>query len=135
MLRSASVWTVVLLWLAGCAGGQKPSSVTADTASEEAAAAGKDLQVEVVSQGFRDANIYLRIGGSRQRLGLAGGNATSSFKVKWNAQLANALDVSLLAERIGDEERAESSSIQLVEGARIVWKLGSQFSEMSLEVY
>lgn len=135
MLRSSSAWTVVLLWCAGCGGGQKPSSVTADTASEEAAAAGADLQVEVVSHNFRDANIYLRIGGSRQRLGLAGGNTTSFFKVKWNVQLANAIDVSLIAEQIGDEARAESSSIQLVEGARIVWTLGGQFSETSLEVY
>jgi hypothetical protein len=125
----------VLLWLAGCGGGLKPSAVTADSSSEEASSQANDVSVEVVSQAFRDANVYLTIGGSRQRLGLAAGNSTSYFKVKWNAQLANAVQVNLAAERIGDTARAESSTIQLMAGARIVWTINGHFSESGLEVY
>jgi hypothetical protein len=93
------------------------------------------VSVEVVSQSFRDANVYLKVGGSRQRLGMATGNSTSHFKVKWNAQLANSAQANLMAERIGDEGRAESSNIQLVAGARIVWTINGHFNESGLEVY
>jgi hypothetical protein len=135
--RSASAQflaLVVLASLAGCGGGPKPSTVTADEPSQEAAAE-NDVQVEVISHSFRDANVYLHVGGSRQRLGFAGGNSTSYFKVPWNAQLANAVEAKLSAERIGDTARAESSAIQLVAGARIVWTLNGHFNETSLEVY
>lgn len=135
MLRFSAASFLVLLALASCGAGQKPSAVTAAAASQQGASEDNDLRVEVVSQSFRDANVYLKVGGSRQRLGLAAGNSTSYFKVKWNAQLANSFQAILMAERIGDEARAESSNIQLVAGARIVWTINGHFNEGGLEVY
>lgn len=140
MIRSLAVSSAALValaafgGLAGCGGrGNQVTAISNGTADSEVA--GKDVQIEVTSNGFRDANLYLYIGGSRQRLGLAGGNRTSVFKVKWNAQLANAVEARLMAERIGDDASLESSSIQLTEGARVVWTVSAHFGQTSLEIY
>jgi hypothetical protein len=109
-----------------------PSSIADGTAEREVA--GKDLQIEVIVQGFRDATIYLKLGGSRQRLGLAGGSTTSTFRVPWNAQLANSSQAILVAERMGDDAFLESSRIQVTAGARIVWTINISY-EVSLEIY
>jgi hypothetical protein len=138
MIRSLAVSSIAALALAplaGCAGG-RPNQVTAIAdGTADQPVVGKDLQVEVICQGFRDSNVYLHVGGSRQRLGLAGGNRTSTFKVKWNARMANAVEVVLSAEQIGDDSTLESSSIQLAEGARIVWTVSPHFAQANLEVY
>lgn len=138
MLRSRSLavaTTALLVTAGGCAArqGSQVSSIVDGTAESEAPV--KDLEIEVINQGFRDSTVYLHLGGSRQRLGYANGNRTSRFKVKWNAQLANAVDVSLTAERIGDDTKLESSRIQLMEGARIVWTVSGHFGQTALEVY
>jgi hypothetical protein len=137
MIRSLAVSVIALAPLGGgvsCGGrGNQVTAIADGTADAEVV--DRDLQVEVINHGFRDANVYLHLGGSRQRLGLAGGNRTSVFKVKWNAQLANAIDVSLTAERIGDNASVESSSIQLMKGARVVWTVSGQFGQASLEIY
>jgi hypothetical protein len=141
MIRSLAVPSVAIALglaalggLAACGGpGNQVTAISDGTSDGEVAA--KDLQIEIVSHGFRDANAYLYIGGSRQRLGLAGGNRTSTFKVKWNAQLANAVEARLMAERIGDDVSLESTSIQLTEGARVVWTVSSHFGQTSLEIY
>jgi hypothetical protein len=94
-----------------------------------------DLTVEVVSHAFRDAQVYLRLGGSRQRLGLAGGNRTSTFTVPWNAHLANTVEASLLADQIGDDTSLVSSELSIYAGARIVWTISGQFYQTGLDVY
>lgn len=134
--RSLAVSIVTLLALTGACGargGSQVSSIADGTDQSEVVS--KDLEIEVINQGFRDSTVYLQLGGSRQRLGYAGGNRTSTFKVKWNAQLANAVDVTLTAERIGDDTTLESSRIQLMEGARIVWTVSGHFNQTALEVY
>ncbi len=137
MLRSlvASLAVLGALCLVACGrgSGATPSSIAAGTSEEQAAA--NDLQIEVILHGFRDANIYLKLGGSRQRLGMAGGNRTATFKVPWNAQVANALQANLIAERIGDDSTVQSDSIQIIPGARVVWTLNMHFNEVSLEIY
>ncbi len=133
--RSPNVWILALATSGACAArsGAQVSAIADGTEQREVVS--KDLELEVINQGFRDATVYLHLGGSRQRLGYAGGNRTSRFKVKWNAQLANAVDVSLTAERIGDDTTLESSRIQLMEGARIVWTVSGHFNQTALEVY
>ena len=137
MIRSLVVPTLVAValgGLAGCGGrGNQVTAISNGTADTEVA--GKDLQIEVINHGFRDANVYLYIGGSRQRLGMAGGNRTSTFNVKWNAQLANAVEAKLTAERIGDDVSLESSSVQVTEGARVVWTVSAHFGQTSLDIY
>jgi hypothetical protein len=130
----AAVWmAVALATAAGCARGTRASSVANGGAEGETVT--KDLQVEVVSHAFRDANVYLHLNGSRRRLGLAGGNKTSVFEVPWNAQISNTVLAHLTAEIVGDDSSVESSSIQVAAGARVVWTLNGSFVETSLEVY
>lgn len=138
MIRSlamSSITPLAVALLASCAGRQSNQVTAIADGTADQPVAGKDVEVEVICQGFRDANVYLHVGGSRQRLGLAGGNRTSAFKVKWNARLANAVEVTLSAEQIGDDSKVESSSIQLAEGARVVWTVSPHFYQANLEVY
>jgi hypothetical protein len=136
-MRRASVvpMSALMLALISACGGHPTLAKLGDDPSAEASAKVEDIIVEVVSHNFRDASVYLHLGASRQRLGLAAGNATSVFKVPWNAQVATAIEASLSAEKIGDSESIRSDSIQVIPGAHIVWTLSVQFYEASLEVY
>ncbi|MEZ4364295.1 MAG: hypothetical protein R3B48_29240 [Kofleriaceae bacterium] len=120
--------------LAAGACGHAPLA-TPESLSSEGADVNNTITVEVVSHAFRDATVYLSLGASRQRLGLAGGNSTSVFKVPWNAQLANSAQANLHAEQIGDDAAVVSSELHIAAGSRIVWTLSGQFYESSLEVY
>jgi hypothetical protein len=118
----------------GCARQPKLATVT-DEANGAAPAEDATIVVDVVSHAFHAAAVFLNVGASRRRLGLANGNTTSRFVVPWNAQIANANQASLVAEKIGDEGSVESSSLRMEPGVHIVWTLSLQFYESGLEVY
>jgi hypothetical protein len=135
MVRSSAISMLALGLISGC-GGAHPALVTVDeTLAPAHPEESGDVVVEVISYNFRDANIYMYLGASRQRLGLASGNATSVFTVPWNARMANAIEATLTAEQIGDESTVQSSSVRLNAGSRLVWTLSSQFYEVRMDVY
>jgi hypothetical protein len=103
-----------------------------DVAAEEGAA--QDFTIQVVSRNSRDVNVYLYVGSSRQRLGLAGGNTTTVFKVPWS-RVSSASTIRLRAERIGDSTNATSDPLQVKPGGVAVWTLESQLGRSTDAVY
>jgi hypothetical protein len=117
----------LLLAVPAACGGRSASgdSLTDQIAQEEG---GKDVTVHIVSHNPRDANIYLYLGSSRQRLGLAGGHSTTTFTIPWG-RLSSASQVHLRAEVIGDQTRVDSDPLQVTPGGSVVWTLQADLSQ------
>ena len=83
---------------------------------------GRAATVQVVSHNFRDVVVYLYVGRIRQRLGLAGGNQVTVFKVPWNRS-AGAHQVALLGEQLADDAEVVSDVFDLTPGNLVVWTI------------
>jgi hypothetical protein len=70
----------------------------------------------------------------RHRLGLAGGNSVTEFKIPW-ARVSGLSRVHLLAERMGDESETWSDPLQLSPGNVVVWTLELKLDHSSVAVY
>jgi hypothetical protein len=70
----------------------------------------------------------------RQRLGLAGGNSITEFKIPWQ-RVSGSSRVHLLAERVGDASEIWSDPLQLTQGSVVVWTLELQLEHSSVAVY
>jgi len=111
--------------LAACASQSGSGSLVDDVATDESGAS--DVNVQIVSHNPRDVVIYIFLGTSRQRLGLAGGNSTTNFRLPWH-QVQGASVAHLLAEQMGDSDRVESDLLQLKPGGRVVWTVEADLS-------
>lgn len=94
MSRIVTSSLFVLLTL-GAACGPKPAPEDL-TASENE----EDISVRIVSHNFNNVVIFLYVGESRQRLGIAGGNSTTDFTIPWR-RVASNRKVRLFGEMIG----------------------------------
>lgn len=126
MSRLTSLALVVILSApAACARGPQSGSLTDDVAAEEDES---DVTFQIVSHNPRDVVIYLLLGSSRQRLGMAGGNSTTTFTMKWS-RLANASVIRLRGEQMGNNEQVVSDVLQVKPGGQILWTLQAQLNQ------
>jgi hypothetical protein len=115
-----------------CARGPQSGSLTDEIAAEEEAET--DVTFEIVSHNPRDVVIYLLLGSSRQRLGMASGNSTTTFTMKWS-RLANASVIHLRGEQMGNNEQVVSDALQLKPGGRVLWTLQAELNQSIDAVY
>jgi hypothetical protein len=111
-----------------CGGAGSPSPEVGGEPDES------EIDIHIISHNLRDANVYLYLGESRQRMGMAGGNQTTMFKVPWRRVEGNSR-VRLLAELIGSAGQVVSENLQLSPGARVVWTLEVQLPASSVTVF
>lgn len=127
MSRIAIAALVLLLAATpACVGRSAPGDSLTDQISQEEG--GSDVTVRIVSHNPRDVNIFLYLGSSRQRLGLAGGNSTTTFTIPWG-RLSSASRVQLRAEVIGDQARVDTDPLQVTPGGSVVWTLQADLSQ------
>ena len=101
MSRATASALFGLFALASACGGAQSSTESLDTEIDESGSqAGADVSIQVISHAFRDSNIFLFVGGSRQRLGIAYGNRTTVFTIPWS-RFEHVNEVRLLADPIG----------------------------------
>jgi hypothetical protein len=117
---------------AACARGPQSGSLSDDVAAEEDGES--DVTFQVVSHNPRDVVIYLLLGSSRQRLGMASGNSTTVFTMKWG-RLANASDIHLRGEQMGNGEVVQTDRLQLKPGGRVLWTLQAELNQSIDAVY
>lgn len=110
----------------GSAGGVSGSS--GDTLDTSEKAADGDISVQVISHAFRDATIYMYLGSSRHRLGIATGKQTTIFTIPW-ARFAQVNDVRLIADPIGMKVDVGSDRFTVKPGNTVVWTLEVQAGE------
>ena len=125
-ILTSSLVLLLVLGAAAC-GGRPPPEAGGDPD-------GSEIDIHIISHNLRDATVYLYLGESRQRMGMAGGNQTTMFKVPWRRIEGNSR-VRLLAELIGSEGQVLSENLQLSPGARVVWTLEVQLPASSVTVY
>jgi hypothetical protein len=95
--------------------------------------AGANVSVQVINHAFRDASIFMFVGSSRHRLGIATGKQTTVFNVPWS-QLSRGSSVVLMADPIGRVDRdtaagavdVRSDTFTVQPGNTAVWTLESQ---------
>lgn len=116
---------------AACARGPQSGSLSDEVAEEEGES---DVTFQIVSHNPRDVVIYLLLGRSRQRLGLASGYSTTTFTMKWS-RLANASDIHLRGEQMGNSEQVDTDPLQLKPGGRVLWTLQAELSQSIDAVY
>ena len=93
------------------------------------------VSVQVISHNMRDVVVYMYVGQSRRRLGLAGGNETTMFKVPWSQVATANSRVQLVADQMGDQTETVSDDLQLTPGNKVVWTLEPHLDRSSIAVY
>lgn len=132
MSRLSSLALVAVLSVsAACARGPQSGSLSDEVAAEEGES---DVTFQIVSHNPRDVVIFLLLGSSRQRLGMASGNSTTVFTMKWN-RLANASVIHLRGEQMGNGESVVSDTLQIKPGARVLWTLQAELNQSIDAVY
>jgi hypothetical protein len=122
--------------LAACGGGQHASEKLEVDITETDSESDTDVSVQVISHAFRDATIYLYVGSSKHRLGIATGKRTTVFNIPWG-RLAHAAGMRLAAHPIGEHSADGSSfatrplevgsdAFTVKPGNMVVWTLQSQ---------
>lgn len=131
MSRIAASFLGLSALAAACGGGQHTTEkIEVDVDEQDSSDA--DVSVQVISHGFRDAQIYLYVGDSRHRLGIATGKRTTVFTIPWR-RFASANTLRLTADPIGmvNAGRAgavdvRSDSFTVKPGNTVVWTLELQ---------
>ncbi len=148
ILTSLVVVLVAVTVAAGC--GPRPSDRIDTSGGPE------DVSLKVISHNFSNVVVYLYLGESRHRLGIAGGNSVTDFTIPWR-QVSGNRAVRLFCEAIGagpaftsritqeqhedlrDHGQAEgqvtSDTLQLTPGARVVWTLEARLDQSMASVY
>ena len=127
MSRLTSLALVAVLSApAACARGPQSGSLTDDVVAEEEGET--DVTFQIVSHNPRDVVIYLFLGSSRQRLGMASGNSTTTFTMKWS-RLANASVIHLRGEQMGNSDQVVTDALQLKPGGRVLWTLQADLDQ------
>jgi hypothetical protein len=91
---------LLMLGCAACGSGGGASGGATDTLVTSEEPAEGDVSVQVISHAFRDSTIYIFLGSSKQRLGIARGNQTTVFNIPW-ARFRQANEARLSADPIG----------------------------------
>ena len=132
MSRLTSLALVAFLSVpVGCARGPQSGSLSDDVAQEEG---DSDVTFQIVSHNPRDVVIYLLLGSSRRRLGMASGNSTTVFTMKWSS-LANASAIRLRGEQMGNSDQVVSDILQVKPGGQVLWTLQAELSQSIEAVY
>ncbi|HKE18839.1 MAG TPA: hypothetical protein VKB80_28385 [Kofleriaceae bacterium] len=121
-----------LLALTAACGGSQANTDRIDVTEGEVAGA-PDVTVQVINHAFRDASVFMYVGSSRHRLGIAVGKQTTVFKVPWR-QFSRGTAVVLTADPIGRVDEGtqagavdiRSDTFTLQPGNTAVWTLESQ---------
>jgi hypothetical protein len=119
--------------LAVACGGGRPSGEKIEVDVEEGSSAAEaDVSVHVISHAFRDAAIFLYVGDSRHRLGIATGKQTTIFTIPWR-RFARASTLRLTADPIGMVNSrgsgvvdVRSDTFTVKPGNTVVWTLELQ---------
>ena len=114
--------------LAACGGSQQASEKLEVDITETDPKSDSDVSVQVISHAFRDANIYIFLGSSKHRLGIARGKQTTVFTIPW-ARFAQVNDARLSADPIGMNVDVGSDRFTVQPGNTVVWTLETQAGE------
>jgi hypothetical protein len=113
---------------AACGSGGGAGSSSGDTLVTSETPAEGDVSVQVISHAFRDATVYIYLGSSRHRLGIATGKQTTIFTVPW-ARFAQITEARLIADPIGMNADVGSDQFTVKPGNTVVWTLEPQAGE------
>ena len=85
------------------------------------------IEIQVQSENFLDANVYIVVGGVAQRLGTVIANSKAKFRYQWNNGLDNG--VVMVAQTIGGAGTGRSLNLSVSPGQVIEFKIASQLRQ------
>jgi hypothetical protein len=85
------------------------------------------IQIQVQSENFLDANVYIVAGGVAQRLGTVIGNSKAKFTYPWSNALSSG--VVMVAQTIGGSGTGRSLDLSVNPGQVIDFRIASQLRQ------
>lgn len=128
MSRILSALVGLMVILAAACGGRQSGEVSAPAERDS------DIIVQVINNGFQDADIYAYTGAGGRLLGMAPGHRISVFRVAWH-DLGVANRFRVAADPIGRPDRVFSDHLHLRPGSLITWTLQPNLESSTLAVY